>query len=135
MEYNFGFSTNGLPGSLSVVFDFVHDETLNDGSCDGGVDGPSISNCDDFVGISFASLDQPITVGPDTYSFSLLGFSKDGGVTFNNSFQSPERGTNTAGLYGIITGHPCTDVPEPGTLALFGIGIIASGMIRRRRRS
>lgn len=131
IDYGFGFSTNGTPNVLSTTFNFIHDETNNSSTCSGGVSGPSVSNCDDFVDISSVSLNQLITVGADQYYFNLLGFSVDAGLNFSNQFQSPEGGTNSAGLYGILTTKK-VNVPEPGSLALLAFGLVGLGLSRRK---
>ncbi|HEY7819618.1 MAG TPA: PEP-CTERM sorting domain-containing protein, partial [Vicinamibacteria bacterium] len=72
-----------------------------------------------------------ITVGTDTFFFNLLGFSTDGGLTFNNVFTSPEGGSNSASLYGQITLSP---IPEPVSLLLLTTGLAAVALSERRRR-
>jgi hypothetical protein len=132
IDYTFTFSTNGIPNNLTTTFHFVHDETDNSEPCAAGPEGPSVSVCDDFVTIGAGSLNQLISAGSDDYIFNLLGFSKDGGVTTRTSFQSPENGTTTAGLYGVVTTQ---QVPEPNTLLLLvtGLGGVAA-TIRRARK-
>ena len=127
INYDFGFETNGTPGSLSTSFSFTHDETLNSiDNCPLG----SISTCDDYVDIANTTLNQLINVDGDSYYFNLLGFSTDGGNTFSSSFQSPELGSNSADLYGIVTAYA---VPEPGTIALFGLGALLIGGVARKK--
>jgi hypothetical protein len=123
VDLNFGFDTNGAPLLVAAVFAFAHDETPN-------VGGSPMS--DDIVTIVTPIVNIPITVGADVYFFNLLGFSQDGGVTFNNVFSSPEGGSNSAQLFGQITASP---VPEPGMLVLFGVGLASvAGALRRRQR-
>lgn len=143
IDYSFSFDTNGSPVSLAGLLQFTHTETPDDAgsiiNCPVGVEGASVSQCDDFVDVSFAPLSQLISVGADTFLFELLGFSRDGGTTINNSFQTPEGGISTADLYAGITvvdtGPGPAPVPEPGTLALFGLGFLFTGLIRRKLAS
>ncbi|MBI4272030.1 MAG: THxN family PEP-CTERM protein [Candidatus Rokubacteria bacterium] len=123
VQYFFSFSTNGIPAGLSDTFNFAHNETPNASPCPAG----STSICDDVVTVSSVALNQLITVATDTFFFNLLGFSKDGGVTIASTFLSPEGGTNTAGLFGLVTSQPI-GVPEPGALVLMLAGLAAGGI-------
>lgn len=122
VDLAFQFDTNGVPAMVSALFPFAHNETPNS-------TGTSPAD-DDIVTITTPLVNIPITVGGDVYFFNLLGFSTDGGASFGSVFQSPEGGSNTAGLYGQLTSEP---VAEPGLLALFGAGLAAAG--RRLRRT
>jgi hypothetical protein len=138
--YDLSFTTTGAPASFTTSLLFNHDETDNDpagGICEGNTTaGLNNGGCDDFVTVS-PVLNAVITSGMETYYFSLLGFSTDGGVTFNNVFRSPENSTNSADLYAILTSKPFNPVPEPTTLVLLGTGLagIATATRRIRRRS
>lgn len=131
VDYNFSFDTNGVPAFISGVFTFTHNETPNSGICPPG----SVSVCDDVVTVTNDSVNQSITVGDTVYFFNLVGFSTHGGASFANDFLSAEGGVNTAVLYAQVTSEAISEVPEPGTLVLFGTGIAAIVARRRFARS
>jgi hypothetical protein len=107
---------------VAAVFPFAHNETPNN-------TGTSPAD-DDIVTITTPLVNIPIVVGTDVYYFNLLGFSTNGGGTFDSVFQSPEGSSNTATLYGQLTSDP---VPEPGVLTLLGVGLMLAA--RRLRRA
>lgn len=121
VDLHFAFDTNGVPGSVNAVFPFAHDETPNS-------TGTSPAD-DDIVTITTPIVNVPITVGTDLYFFNLLGFSVDGGASFQSVFSSPEGGHNAALLYGRLTAEP---VPEPASLLLFA-GALTAVAARLRR--
>jgi hypothetical protein len=123
VDLAFQFDTNGVPALVAAVFPFAHNETPNS-------TGTSPAD-DDVVTITTPLVNIPITVGTDVYFFNLLGFSTDGGGTFDSVFQSPEGASNSAALYGLVTSEP---LPEPGVLALVGTGLMVVARRLRRRR-
>ena len=124
VDLHFGFNTNGAPASVSTVFPFAHNETPNN-------TGTSPAD-DDIVTITTPIVNVPILVGTDLYFFNLLGFSTDGGVTFQSVFSSPEGANNSALLFGQLTTEP---VPEPASLLLFGGALTAVAARLRRARA
>lgn len=126
IQYAFSLSTNGNPALLTDTFNFAHNETPNSPPCV----APSTTPCSDIVTVSSVSLNQVITEGGDTYFFNLLGFSTDGGATISSQFISNEDGSNSAGLYAVVT---LTPISEPGALALLAAALAGFGFATRRK--
>jgi hypothetical protein len=124
-----------LAGTLSFVFDFIHDETPNaDDPCRfGGANGQgvNINGCADRVTVAFSDASESFLVGGDLYTINVVGFELGSGV-FSTEFLTAESALNTASLIANVTLRSSL-VDEPGTLALFGLGIAALVGVRRLR--
>jgi hypothetical protein len=113
--------TNPAGLNDSFLFNFTVNETPNN-------TGTSPAD-DDFIFFPSSFPDQTFNIGGVEYTLELLGF----GVSADSlvdQFQSPEGGTNSTLLWAKITTPP--SVPEPGTMLLFGLGLL--GLVGFRRK-
>lgn len=91
------------------------------------------NNVPDTVALSGAPVPFMFTSGGQSYRFSLLGFSRNGGAGFDDSFTVNEGQSIKAGLYGrfdLASANPAS-VPVPSALWLFGSGLALIGTGRR----
>ena len=76
---------------------------------------------------------QSFTIGTNSYTLALSGFSRDGGVTTVNEFRVLEGESTTAGLFGRIT--TVEPVPEPKSmLGILAFGALGGGSLLKRKR-
>ncbi len=132
VELNFVFGGTPNLGSFTsfgAIFDFTHDETLNDAD-ECPADSPP---CNDLVTVSaVGGASESVRVGQEVYTFTLLGFSPTGVEgSFSNQFSTVEGLNNSSSLWAVYTVAPIP-LPAAGWLLVGGLG--ALGVAARRRR-
>jgi hypothetical protein len=95
-------------GTKTCSFTFHFDMTPN-------TTGDPVRDADTLTPVNVYS-QQTFSYEGDTYILKLLGFSD--GSSIVNSFVLPESKTVTSNLVGVIT----TNIPEPSTLVMLGMG-------------
>jgi len=136
----------GGPGALPPLeYDILFTETPNQTPC---VIGTSPTACNDIFVQETGFLDQLLSYNGNNYFLNI--FPASGGVLSTLSdaacaaagaddgclgFSTPE-GQSTALQFGFtISTERFSQVPEPGILALLGIGLAAGALTGRRRRA
>ncbi|WP_100639750.1 THxN family PEP-CTERM protein [Marinobacter salexigens] len=136
LEVQTQLEIDSVSHSLTSFFNFTHNETPNSSNpcADGGANGygVNINGCADEVSfILNAGATDSVSIDGTEYFIDLLGFFNNGSLT--DTFWTQENLENTATLRGVIT-SVTSEVPEPSTFALLGLGLMGLGLRNRKRK-
>lgn len=140
-------------GQLSFDYGFTHWETTNDPddhergeTCANGQpndQGVNANGCADRVTLAWKTTSKDFLIDSSTYTLNVMGFSSDlAGLNPSVQFWTKEKFSNNAYIVGNVAlrseveeggGTPTGTAPEPGTLALIGMGLLGAAMARRRK--
>lgn len=120
----------GAAGRLEPSIKLNFTETPNETPCH--EPNPNHSICDDYFELSGAPFTYQIDYAGTTYNIDLFLSAISNGVEIDGINYTREGQTSNLGLYARMNAFT-PKVPEPATLALFGLGLAGFAGLRRRK--
>jgi hypothetical protein len=123
IDYDLTFNHNDPsppPNPFTLHFDFTHNETPNPAG--------------DNAVTTILPLTQSFFVGSNQYLFTVLGFAASSGGPYLFSFSTPESSSQTMTLWASVDEVVAVSTPEPASLVLTGMGLLAAAARLRKRR-
>lgn len=128
--------TNDLVFATAGINNVNFHETLNSEPCDDPRPGGNITICDDVLQTEVLEVNIPLLIGDYMYSLSF-GYQAGPGTFVEDQGDGTVKiwtGEEQVSTLYTVARIDVRPVPEPGTLALFGLSLLGMGAYARRRK-